>query len=425
MHACVCTYFSPPILVHARARTHTHTHTHTTHTGQYAERIDNSQELLEAFIEEFRDLDVEVQLQLLTATVKLFLKKPTTAQTTVKNVLDLATAKSTNPDLRDRGYIYWRLLSSDPEKARVVVLGDQNVSSVQYDAQHLDANLLDTLLYQVSSLASVYHKPAESFLVDSAREVLSVPVTAATEGKADADAGSRPNGEAGGSDLDVLDLVSGRAGDKAGGAGAGQKPAVVDDLLDLLGEIGGGAAAAPAAAPAGGGASMLGLMGGLDLGIGRVSGGQVGMEGSAGGSKPFRNLLTAERGGGMAVEGAINRRAGQVFYDLTFRNAGTGLLSGIAIQVNKNVMGLTNAAALAVGTIPPGGVATVALTMAHNPEKVAPPVAGASPLMLQVAVKNNAGIFYFKDLMPFDVLLKETVTIASNEYPQRWQARFL
>ena len=63
----------------------------------------------------------------------------------------------------------------------------------------------------------------------------------------------------------------------------------------------------------------------------------------------------------MAVEGAINRRAGQVFYDLTFRNAGTGLLSGIAIQVNKNVMGLTNAAALAVGTIPPGGVETVAL----------------------------------------------------------------
>jgi hypothetical protein len=114
-----------------------------------------------------------------------------------------------------------------------------------------------------------------------------------------------------------------------------------------------------------------------------------------------------------------------VFYDLTFRNAGTGLLSGLAIQVNKNVMGLTNAAALAVGTIPPGGVATVALTMAHSPEKVAPPVAGASPLMLQVAVKNNAGIFYFKDLMPFDVLLKETVTIASNEYPQRWQARFL
>lgn len=86
--------------------------------GHYAERIDNAQELLEGFIEEFTDLDLEVQLQLLTATVKLFLKKPNTAQGVVKKVLGLATTGSTNPDLRDRGYIYWRLLSSDPDKVR-------------------------------------------------------------------------------------------------------------------------------------------------------------------------------------------------------------------------------------------------------------------------------------------------------------------
>ena len=48
------------------------------------------QELLEEFIEEFADLDVEVQLQLLTATVKLFLKKPGTSQGTVKEVLQVA-----------------------------------------------------------------------------------------------------------------------------------------------------------------------------------------------------------------------------------------------------------------------------------------------------------------------------------------------
>ena len=48
------------------------------------------QELLEAFVEEFVDLDVEVQLQLLTATVKLFLKKPATSQATVKEVLQVS-----------------------------------------------------------------------------------------------------------------------------------------------------------------------------------------------------------------------------------------------------------------------------------------------------------------------------------------------
>jgi len=45
--------------------------------GEYAERIDNAAELLESFLESFLEEPQAVQLQLLTATVKLFLKKPT------------------------------------------------------------------------------------------------------------------------------------------------------------------------------------------------------------------------------------------------------------------------------------------------------------------------------------------------------------
>lgn len=45
--------------------------------GEYAERIDNADELLESFLESFPEETPHVQLQLLTATVKLFLKKPT------------------------------------------------------------------------------------------------------------------------------------------------------------------------------------------------------------------------------------------------------------------------------------------------------------------------------------------------------------
>uniref|UniRef100_A0A8C7RU26 Adaptor related protein complex 1 subunit beta 1 n=1 Tax=Oncorhynchus mykiss TaxID=8022 RepID=A0A8C7RU26_ONCMY len=82
--------------------------------GEYAERIDNADELLESFLEGFHDESTQVQLQLLTAIVKLFLKKPTETQELVQQVLSLATQDSDNPDLRDRGYIYWRLLSTDP-----------------------------------------------------------------------------------------------------------------------------------------------------------------------------------------------------------------------------------------------------------------------------------------------------------------------
>lgn len=59
---------------------------------------------------------LQVQLQLLTATVKLFLKRPTeNVQRMIQLVLSCATNETDNPDLRDRAYVYWRLLSTDPE----------------------------------------------------------------------------------------------------------------------------------------------------------------------------------------------------------------------------------------------------------------------------------------------------------------------
>lgn len=61
----------------------------------------------------------QTQLQILTAVVKLFLKKPDQAQGLVQKVLQAATAESDNPDIRDRAYVYWRLLSSDPQVAKV------------------------------------------------------------------------------------------------------------------------------------------------------------------------------------------------------------------------------------------------------------------------------------------------------------------
>ena len=98
--------------------------------GEYAERIDNADELLETFLETFAEEEAAVQLQLLTATVKLFLKKPTEGpQAKIQSVLQMATQETDNPDLRDRAYVYWRLLSTDPEAAKDVVLAEKPVIS--------------------------------------------------------------------------------------------------------------------------------------------------------------------------------------------------------------------------------------------------------------------------------------------------------
>eukprot|EP00069_Balaena_mysticetus_P020542 bmy_02901T0 len=133
--------------------------------GEYAERIDNADELLESFLEGFHDESTQVQLTLLTAIVKLFLKKPSETQELVQQVLSLATQDSDNPDLRDRGYIYWRLLSTDPVTAKEVVLSEKPLISEETDL--IEPTLLDELICHIGSLASVYHKPPNAFVEGS------------------------------------------------------------------------------------------------------------------------------------------------------------------------------------------------------------------------------------------------------------------
>lgn len=92
--------------------------------GEYSDRIENSLDLLQNFMISMNDEPVSVQLQLLTAAIKLFLKSPCeAAQSLVQQILKFATADSEHPDLRDRAYVYWRLLSRGGDAAAGVVAG--------------------------------------------------------------------------------------------------------------------------------------------------------------------------------------------------------------------------------------------------------------------------------------------------------------
>jgi AP-2 complex subunit beta-1 len=130
--------------------------------GQYADRIENSDELLEDFLFTFADESVEVQLALLTATVKLFVQRPSKGQALVPKVLRWATEETDNPDLRDRGFMYWRLLSSDiqtqdPATARRIVMG--NKPPITAESEKLEAATLEEMCLNVGSLATIYLKP--------------------------------------------------------------------------------------------------------------------------------------------------------------------------------------------------------------------------------------------------------------------------
>ncbi|CUA75787.1 AP-1 complex subunit beta-1 [Rhizoctonia solani] len=132
--------------------------------GEHAEKIDNAGDLLEGFVDSFLEEAYPVQLQILAATVKLFLKKPGPSQAVVQRVLQTATKDCDSPDVRDRAYIYWRLLSltSDAAAGKSVILAMR--PPIELPRTAIPVPVLEELIRDLSSLASVYHKPAETFI---------------------------------------------------------------------------------------------------------------------------------------------------------------------------------------------------------------------------------------------------------------------
>ena len=145
--------------------------------GQFADRIDNADELMDdlvySFLEEPTEVCViysltqavlnrsQVQLALLTASVKLFIYKSSseTAKLLVHKVLKWTTEEVDNPDLRDRGFMYWRLLAINPAVAGEVVLVEK--PAITTDSDRMDRGALDQLLLHTGTLGSIYHKNPE------------------------------------------------------------------------------------------------------------------------------------------------------------------------------------------------------------------------------------------------------------------------
>lgn len=132
--------------------------------GEYAEKISNAGDILGGFVDGFSEEFTQTQLQILTAVVKLFLKRPQAAQGLVQKVLQAATADSDNPDIRDRAFVYWRLLSNttDQNAPKNIVLSEK--PPITTTIKSLPPALLERLLSELSTLASVYHKPPEQFV---------------------------------------------------------------------------------------------------------------------------------------------------------------------------------------------------------------------------------------------------------------------
>ncbi|XP_060533986.1 AP-1 complex subunit beta-1 [Cylas formicarius] len=368
--------------------------------GEYAERIDNADELLDSFLEGFADENAQVQLQLLTAVVKLFLKRPQHTQGLVQHVLSLATQDSDNPDLRDRGFIYWRLLSTDPAAAKEVVLADKPLISEETDL--LEPTLLDELICHISSLASVYHKPPTAFVEGRTAGIRkTLPARQGSEEAPPPEATVIPNQESLIGDLLSMDLGT----TVPAAQPAAPPPSNVDLLgggLDIL--LGGGAPEVPAvAAPT----TTTGLLGDI-FGITTAPTMYT---------PPKAVWLPADKGKGLEIFGTFSRRSGQIFMELTLTNKAMQAMTGFAIQFNKNSFGLTPAAPMSVTALQPGQSFEYSLPLATNG-----PVQKMEPLTtLQVAIKNNVDVFYYASQIPIQVLFTEDGTLDKRVFLTTWR----
>jgi len=369
--------------------------------GEYAERIDNADELLESFLDSFQDENTQVQLQLLTAIVKLFLKRPTDTQELVQQVLSLATQESDNPDLRDRGFIYWRLLSTDPAAAKEVVLAEKPLISEETDL--IEPTLLDELICHIASLASVYHKPPTAFVEGTGGMKRALPSRSGEEGVAAAEAGAgaaqvipEPGSLIG--DLLSMDIGGGAPAGAAGGAA----PDLLGGGLDIL--TGTGAAASAAA-----GQNTNSLLGDI-FGIGSSAPTTFYIP-------PKQTWLAAAKGKGLEVSGTFSRKNGQISMDMTLSNKAMQPMNSFGVQLNKNSFGLIPAQQLNVPQIPANQSVDVSLSLGTNG-----PVQRMDPLTtLQVAVKNNIDVFYFACDVPAHIFFTDDGHMEKKVFLATWK----
>eukprot|EP00759_Apiculatamorpha_spiralis_P044094 PhF_6_TR41270/c0_g1_i1/m.62392/K12392/AP1B1; AP-1 complex subunit beta-1 len=369
--------------------------------GEYSDRIANANELLEIFMDNFDEETMTVKLAVLGAVVKLYLKLGAEAETLLQLVLKTCT-DSDIPDLRDRAFLYWRLLTSDAEAASQAVFGDREAISTDASTKY-DKQLLNMLLQYLGTLSSIYHKPPKTLFggETSVRSMLGALVDDDDDDL-----------EESGSPVEVVAKPGGKASAQA------PTPAATLDLdLDDVYLGGGGSApqttapppppVAPAPPPAPTGVDDF------------FGGGPVASPTTpAAVVKPV--VLPPERAGGLQVKAAFARDGAQLVLEFEFTNMAPAPASGFQFQMNKNIYGVSLAEAINVPqpltqNIP----ATVRVRMSYGGPKcdVFPDFGN----QVQFAIKFSAGGGVFGVPLPLALtLLPNPCTQA--DFPNIWRS---
>lgn len=131
--------------------------------GEFADKINSSLEILNIFAVNFQNENEKVKAQILNAAIKNFVIKPNNSEDITKYVLEKAGEECENPDIRDRAYIYWRLLENDPDAAKEILLGEKP-SFIFKDEESFEKSLLEDLVENLTNISCLYQKKSSEMI---------------------------------------------------------------------------------------------------------------------------------------------------------------------------------------------------------------------------------------------------------------------
>ena len=131
--------------------------------GEYSDRIEGAENQLIKFIDNLKEEPYVIQINILDSATKTFLKCQSEESYNILNqVFDFCTKECEDPDVRDRGYMYYRLMTIDPQLAIKIIVNDK--PRINEDVSGFDDNLLAILMDNLGTMATIYEKPPEAFV---------------------------------------------------------------------------------------------------------------------------------------------------------------------------------------------------------------------------------------------------------------------
>jgi AP-2 complex subunit beta-1/AP-1 complex subunit beta-1 len=131
--------------------------------GEFCKEIKNSTQYLTELIELFDNetTNSNIKLQLLTSIVKNYVSKPDEGEIITKLILKKGAEEISDPDIRDRAYLYWRILESEPDIAKEMMNFEKKTFEFNEDNYYED-DLIDDMLFNFTNVSSVYHIHSEN-----------------------------------------------------------------------------------------------------------------------------------------------------------------------------------------------------------------------------------------------------------------------